>query len=446
MILYLMQDYRMELARGSHVIFLWSAATNFTPLLGAFIADAFTRSLNDLLIALGCISSLLLRPPSCDGCKVKPASPAQLTLLYSSLALMSIGAGGIRPCSLAFGADQLDKREVSDSSNKSILESYLGWYYASSAVSVLISFTGIVYIQDHFGWKIGFGVPAFLMFLSAWFFLIASNLYVKCEASTNLLVSFAQVIVACYRKRRVPFPPLSAGGECYHHDKGKGSEFLYPTDKLRVLPMWSTGIMMTVNVAPFQLVLAESHLTRSFEIPAGSFGVFLIISLTIWIVVCDRAILPPASKLRAQPLSCQKSNMSDAFERMHSNNSEASIVPMSALWLIPQNVLQGGLAEAFNAVAQIEFYYSELPKSMSSIAAALLGLGMAMASLLASAIISTVDRINSKNGRTSWVSSDINAVQYDCLWYGPCSTEVVKSKKSKLEEEEASMLGNRHVH
>jgi peptide/histidine transporter 3/4 len=107
-----------------------------------------------------------VRPPPCDittqSCKTP--TTGQMTLLLSSFALMSIGAGGVRPCSIAFGADQLDNK--SNPKNERVLESFFGWYYASAAISVLISLTAIVYIQDHLGWKVGFGVPAILMFLS----------------------------------------------------------------------------------------------------------------------------------------------------------------------------------------------------------------------------------------------------------------------------------------
>ncbi|KAM6580545.1 hypothetical protein CsatA_004319 [Cannabis sativa] len=64
---------------------------------------------------------------------------------------------------------------------------------------------------------------------------------------------------------------------------------------------------------------------------------------------------------------------------------------MSTMWLIPKSLAQAftrvsehylnGLAEAFTGIGQIEFYYFEIPKSMSSIATSLFGLGMAMASL-----------------------------------------------------------------
>ena len=41
MILYLMKDYKMSLANGQNLLFLWSAATNFFPIFGAFLADSY---------------------------------------------------------------------------------------------------------------------------------------------------------------------------------------------------------------------------------------------------------------------------------------------------------------------------------------------------------------------------------------------------------------------
>ncbi|GMH03690.1 hypothetical protein Nepgr_005529 [Nepenthes gracilis] len=57
MILYLMKDYKMSVAKGTNLLFFWSAATNFTPLVGAFLADSFLGRF--LTIALGSLSTLL---------------------------------------------------------------------------------------------------------------------------------------------------------------------------------------------------------------------------------------------------------------------------------------------------------------------------------------------------------------------------------------------------
>lgn len=140
---------------------------------------------------------------------------------------MSVGAGGIRSASLAFGADQLDNKD--NPNNDRVLGSYFGWYYAATSLSVLVALTGIVYIQDHMGWKAGFGVPVILMFLSALLFFLASPLYIKKETTTSLFTGFAQVIVAAYRNRKLSLPPVDSGR--YHHTMG--STYTVPTDKLR---------------------------------------------------------------------------------------------------------------------------------------------------------------------------------------------------------------------
>lgn len=172
-----------------------------------------------------------VKPPPCNilsGEICQSPTFSQMTLLISSFILMSIGAGGIRPCSIAFGADQLDRRD--NPRNERVIESFFGWYYASAAVSVVIALTGIVYIQDHLGWRVGFGVPAILMFLSAFLFFLASPIYVKMKASTSLFTGFLQVAVVAYKNRKLPFPPPNVT-MCYH--RKKGSEILMPTKKLR---------------------------------------------------------------------------------------------------------------------------------------------------------------------------------------------------------------------
>ncbi|GLU14479.1 hypothetical protein SLE2022_310460 [Rubroshorea leprosula] len=135
------------------------------------------------------------------------------------------------------------------------------------------------------------------------------------------------------------------------------------------------------------------------------------------------------------------------------------------MWPIPQYCLLG-LAEAFNGIAQSEFFYLELPKSMSNIASCLLLLGMAFASLLATVTLNTVDNLTSKERKQSWISSNINKGHYDyyhwvlaimsfinpiyfliCSWaYGPSNEQGTRvgGRGSTLEEEEdLTNLGTR---
>ncbi|XP_061359340.1 protein NRT1/ PTR FAMILY 1.2-like [Gastrolobium bilobum] len=522
MILYLIGDYKLGVVKATKIMFLWFAATNFTPVMGAFIADSYLGRF--LAIGLGSIISFLgmalmwltamtpqTRPPPCshstENCQ--SATTGQIAILLSCFALISIGGGGIS-CSLAFGADQLNKKTKAN--NERILESFISWYIASQAIAVVFSLTGIVYIQDHFGWKLGFGVPVALMFLSTILFFLISPRYVKQKPQSSILTGFAQVIVVAYKNRKLSFPPKDMAG-MYHHKKD--STLVAPTDKLRflnkaciikdreqdtasntwslctteqveelkaiikVIPLWSTNIMVAVGTSQnsFWLLQAKSmdrHITSNFEIPAGSFGVFMMLSVFITASVYDRVILPLASKVRGKPVRIsaktrigiglffsfvdfialaviESKRRRKAIQEGYIDNPQA-VLDMSAMWLILHNIVCG-IAEAFNAIGQSEFYYSEFPSSMSSIAASLFSLGSAVGNLVASFLVSIVDNITSRGGKESWVSDNINKGHYDkyywllammgfvnilyylvCSWaYGP-SAEAASKKEELLTE------------
>lgn len=58
-----------------------------------------------------------------------------------------------------------------------------------------------------------------------------------------------------------------------------------------------------------------------------------------------------------------------------------------------------GLASAFNGIGQTEFFYSEMPKTVSSVAANLQMLGASAGSLVVSFITSTVDNVTKTRGK-----------------------------------------------
>lgn len=212
---------------------------------------------------------------------------------------------------------------------------------------------------------------------------------------------------------------------------------------IKVLPIWSTGIVIAVTISQysfhlFQAKTMDRRFISSFKIPAGSFGVFAILTLTVWVTLYDLAIVPVLSKFTKQPrglsfkqrmgiglvISCLATAVSAVVERrrrriaIHEGFSDNpnGVVSMSAMWLIPQNCLTG-LGEAFNAIGQIEFYYSQFPKSMASISVSLFGLGMAMGNVLASIIVSCVNDLSKKGGGVSWVSNNLNQGHYDYYYW-----------------------------
>ncbi|GJV11761.1 NRT1/ PTR family 1.2-like protein [Tanacetum coccineum] len=222
----------------------------------------------------------------------------------------------------------------------------------------------------------------------------------------------------------------------------------------------------------------DRHITKNFEIPAASLGFFNIVTLMVWVILYDRVIIPLLSKFKGKPvyisvklrmgaglvfsiLAMVTSGIIEhirkqkAIEEGFFNDSHA-VVKMSAMWLVPQQVF-GGLSEALNIIGQMEFYYSEFPKSMSSVATSLYLLGAGIGSLLGSLILSSVNAITKQDGKESWVSTNINKGHYDnyywllvimscvnffyyvvCSWaYGPCADRtVVKGQNANIAGEE----------
>ncbi|KAK1367780.1 hypothetical protein POM88_033872 [Heracleum sosnowskyi] len=243
MILYLENEYHMGLVTGTNIITLWTAACNFLPVLGAFLADSSVGRYP--MIAFGSIVGLMgttllwlttmipqARPPLCGDSTTQCQSSTtfQVVFLCFSLGLTSIGAGSIRSVSMAFGADQFFKR-YNEEKSLAALQSYFGWYFAVSSLAIIISLTFVVCIQEHSGWQVGFGIPVVFMLFGAFSFFSASSVYIRSKDRSSLIIGFFQVIVASYRNRQ--FLLGSHENNVYHHKKE--SALVIPSEKLRFL-------------------------------------------------------------------------------------------------------------------------------------------------------------------------------------------------------------------
>ncbi|BAT72834.1 hypothetical protein VIGAN_01027600 [Vigna angularis var. angularis] len=479
MILYLLQEYHFEPATAAIVIFLWSAFTNFLPIFCAFLSDCWLGRFS--VVALGTVIHLvglvvlwltaIIRHarPQCD---IEPcANPtgSQLLILFSSLILMALGAAGIRSCTLAFTADQINNPE--NSRNESTMKSFFNWYYVSVGLSVTISMTFIVYIQVKTGWIVGFGISTGLMSFSAILFFLGSSIYIKVKPNKSLFAGFAQVIAAAWKNRHLPLPPKNSDLWYFHN----GSNFVQPTDKVRflnkacilknkekdldsdgmptdpwsmctvrqveelkaiikVLPIWSTGIIFatTISQQSFSVVQAGTMNREVFhmDIPSTNFSACIILTLTIWVAIYDRILLPLFPKGRGLSvkqrlgfgiaISCLATAVAAWVERKRRDeairegfiDNPKGVVNMSAVWLVPQYCLYG-LAEGLNIIGQIEFYYSQFPKAMSSIAVSLCTFGIGVGNLVGSLIVKVVKDGTGKGGKASWLASNINMGHYD---------------------------------
>uniref|UniRef100_A0A452XQ83 Uncharacterized protein n=1 Tax=Aegilops tauschii subsp. strangulata TaxID=200361 RepID=A0A452XQ83_AEGTS len=134
-----------------------------------------------------------LHPPAHAG-----ATRLQLAVLVLAFVFIVAGAGGIRPCNLAFGADQLDPR--TDHGRRGINS------FFTFTIAVCVSSTAIIYVQSNVSWWVGFAIPAALLLVSCALFFAGARLYVRVRPEGSPLASVIRVAAAAFRNRHVAAP------------------------------------------------------------------------------------------------------------------------------------------------------------------------------------------------------------------------------------------------
>jgi solute carrier family 15 (peptide/histidine transporter), member 3/4 len=170
-------------------------------------------------MALLTVSAALpqFRPPPCKpggAAACQEAAPWQLAVLYASLLLNAVGAGGYRPCIVAFGADQFDESRAAERARS---WGFFNWYYFCNGASMLLAVTAVVYVQDNVGWGWGLGVPAVCMGVSVAAFVAGYPMYRRLDPAGSPFTRLAQVVVAAAKKRRLPARDVDAAA-LYEND------------------------------------------------------------------------------------------------------------------------------------------------------------------------------------------------------------------------------------
>ncbi|XVF58225.1 hypothetical protein PTKIN_Ptkin07bG0047300 [Pterospermum kingtungense] len=285
-----------------------------------------------------------LHPPKCSTSDISTCvgpTAWEMAFLLSGFGFLVIGAGGIRPCNLAFGADQFNP--ATKTGQKGI-RSFFNWYYFTFTFAVMLSVTLIVYIQSNVSWAIGLGIPAALMLFSCVLFFMGSRLYVKLKPEGSPLTSVAQVLVAATKKRKLKLPDEpslslfnyipknSLNSKLSHTDQFRfldKSAVITPKDQInsdgsavnpwklcsiqqveevkclvRVMPIWASSIIFLTSIVlqdtyvVFQALQSDRRLgSGDFKVPAASYTIFSMLGLTLCIPIYDRLMVPYLRKL-----------------------------------------------------------------------------------------------------------------------------------------------------
>ena len=157
---------------------IFTTAVYFTPILGAIISDAFLGKYKTIL---------LLSIIYCLGHFTLAIDETRLGLLIG-LSLISIGAGGIKPCVSAHVGDQFGK------TNSHLLEKVFSWFYLSINVGAAISSLLTPILLNKYGPYVAFGIPGILMLIATVLFWMGRNVFVHIPpiGKTKFLKELAQ--------------------------------------------------------------------------------------------------------------------------------------------------------------------------------------------------------------------------------------------------------------
>ncbi|KAB5540889.1 hypothetical protein DKX38_013863 [Salix brachista] len=328
----------------------WGGTCYLTPLIGAFVADAYLgrywtiASFSTIYVAgmaLLTMSATVhgLKPKCYSKDHCQPTS-GQSAVTFLALYLIALGTGGIKPCVSSYGADQFDDDDETEKRHKS---SFFNWFYLSINVGALIAGSVLVWVQDNVSWGWGFGIPTIAMAIAVVSFFSGTKLFRYQKPGGSPLTRICQVLVASFRKKKAKVPADKAllhetadaesdikGSRKLDHTEGfsfldKAAVETEKDDKkgtinpwnlctvtqveelkaiIRLLPVWATGIIFSAvysqmgNLFVLQGETMDRYIGNStFKIPSASLSIFDTLSVIFWVPVYDRIIVPVARKL-----------------------------------------------------------------------------------------------------------------------------------------------------
>nr|CDM81075.1 unnamed protein product [Triticum aestivum] len=441
----------MANAAAANNVTNWGGTCYITPLIGAFLADAYLGRFWTIasfmiiyIFGLGLLTmatSVHGLVPACASKGVCDPTPGQSAAVFIALYLIALGTGGIKPCVSSFGADQFDEHDDVERKSKS---SFFNWFYFSINIGALV----------------------------------ASS--VLAPAPRRQPAHPAQVLVAATRKLGVPVDG-SALYETADRESGiEGSRKLEHTEQfrfldkaavetqadktatgpspwrlctvtqveelksvVRLLPIWASGIVFATVYGQMSTMFVlqgntlDASMGPKFKIPSASLSIFDTLSVIAWVPVYDRILVPAVRSVTGRPrgftqlqrmgiglvVSMFAMLAAGVLELVRLRTiaqrglyGEHDVVPISIFWQVPQYFIIGA-AEVFTFVGQLEFFYDQAPDAMRSMCSALSLTTVALGNYLSTLLVTVVAKLTTRGGKQGWIPDNLNVGHLDYFFW-----------------------------
>jgi len=312
----------------------------------------------------------------------------------------------------SLGADQFDHEDPSESHQQS---SFFNWYTFGISFGGFIGLILIVWLQNDKGWDIGFCVCSILILLGLLVFALGLPFYRNQIPEGSPLTRILQVLVVAFRNRSLELPEKleeaqERSTETYFIEvlpetkslkfldracinRGKdGAWSLYSTTKveetkivLRVLPLFISSMIGYVsNPILFTFTVQQGGITntRLGKIHVSPATLFIIPTIfqMVMLPIYDQFLVPFLRKrtgyasgithLQRVGIGFASIILASVIAAVVERKRKEAAVQISLFWLTPQFFLLG-VSDMTSFPGLLEFFNSEAPRGMKSIAAAL---------------------------------------------------------------------------
>lgn len=165
---YFVNQFAFSTAQSNEKVHLFISLTYFMAIVGGLLADWFVGKY---------LTILWLSLVYCAGHAFLAGFDSNINLFLFGLLLITIGAGGIKPCVSANVGDQFDR------TNQSLISKMFNWFYFSINMGAFGSSLLAPVLMKYYGASVAFGVPGVLMGIATLIFWLGRRKYVKVPPS-----------------------------------------------------------------------------------------------------------------------------------------------------------------------------------------------------------------------------------------------------------------------
>ncbi|KAK8699811.1 hypothetical protein V6N13_115888 [Hibiscus sabdariffa] len=426
-----------------------------------------------------------LKPLQCNpSIPCEEVGGGKAAMLFVGLYLVALGVGGIKGSLPTHGAEQLDENTPQGRKQRSTFFNYFVFCLSCGAL-IAVTFVVWVEDNKGWEWGFAISTIAILLSIPIFLFgstFYRNKIPSGSPLTTICKVLVAAVLNSCMSRNPSNAIANHSASPCYQSNdveenakQSKEAEQI-PTQSLKflnravvnkpahpalecsvtqveqvkialkILPIFACTIVLNCCLAQLSTFSVEQAATMdtklgSMKIPPASLPVFPVVFIMILAPVYDHLIIPFARRVTKTEMGITHlqrigiglflSMISMAVaalveikrKRVAADSGlldSPAPLPITFFWIALQYLFLGS-ADLFTLAGLLEFFFTEAPSSMRSLATSLSWASLAMGYYLSSLIVSIVNNVTDNSGHSPWLSGHtINRYQLDRFYWLMC--------------------------